>query len=111
MVVDLVLSERERLARIRLVGQNRELRLQQAAAESPTREDAGVVDMVTGLRYQLLLSCPRNLQGEYRYTFATFLASTIERIIFNNILNIILSSFLFGKLGCEIFSFLKNMGS
>jgi hypothetical protein len=63
MVVDLVMSERERLARIRLVGQNRELRQQQAAPESPTREDAGLVDMVTSLRYQLLLASPTSLQG------------------------------------------------
>jgi hypothetical protein len=72
MVVDLVMSERERLARIRLVGQNRELRQQQAAPESPTREDAGLLDMVTGLRYQLFLSSPTSLQGLYNLFFTIF---------------------------------------
>jgi hypothetical protein len=57
MVVDLVMSERERLSRIRLVGQNRELRQQQQGAmESPTREDREVIKLVTRLHSQLLTS-------------------------------------------------------
>jgi hypothetical protein len=64
MVVDLVMSERERLARIRLVGQNRELRQQHSLVESPTREDAALVELVTSLRYQLLATPHNYLRGE-----------------------------------------------